>query len=130
MATLRDVRTARNEAFDRLVLEFEGDELPRYHVEYVDRPARQCGSGNEVRVAGDGWLRVRMEPARAHDDRGRATVSVRAPQPQLPVVRELRLTCDFEGQVEWVVGVSSPNRYRVLELHAPARLVVDVGHGR
>lgn len=130
MTTLRDVRTAENEAFDRVVLEFAGDELPGYDVEYVDRPVRQCGSGNPLRIGGDGWLRVRMEPAQAHDDRGRATVEVRARQPNLPVVRELRLTCDFEGQVEWVIGVGSPNRYRVLELHAPARLVVDIAHER
>ena len=28
----------------------------------------------------------------------------------------------IRGEVEWVLGVSSPNRYRVMELTNPARL--------
>jgi hypothetical protein len=32
--------------------------------------------------------------------------------------------------VEWVMGVSSPNKYRVLELKSPTRLVIDVKHNR
>lgn len=122
------IRTARHPEFDRVVLEMAGEELPGYHVEYVDRPARQCGSGEAVRVAGEGWLRVRLEPARAHDDDGRATLdgASRAFRPTLSNVLEVRMTCDFEGQVEWVVGLRSPGRYRVLELSSPARVVIDV----
>jgi hypothetical protein len=127
-ATMADVRIARNEGFDRLVIEFVGDELPAYHVEYVDRPIRQCGSGDVMPVAGDGWLAVRLEPARGHDDEYRSTIAVRTSQPELPVVRQLTQTCDFEAQVEWVLGVRSPNPYRILELAEPTRLVVDVRH--
>ena len=43
-----------------------------------------------------------------------------------PIIREIESTCDFEGEVTWVIGVASPNRYQVLELASPARLVVDV----
>jgi len=43
-------------------------------------------------------------------------------------VKELISTCDFEAEVEWVAGVASPNRYRVLELRNPTRLVVDIKH--
>ena len=53
MTTLASVRVARHPDFDRVVLEFSGDDLPGYHVEYVDRPLRECGSGNAVQVAGD-----------------------------------------------------------------------------
>ena len=130
VATQSAVRVARHDGFDRLVLEFEGDELPSYHVEYVDRPVRQCGSGDVVNVAGDGWLLIRLEPARAHDDDGRATIEQRSARPALPVLIETKLICDFEAQVEWVLGMSSPNPYRVLELSQPVRLVVDVRHSR
>lgn len=126
MTTLTEVRTARHPEFDRVVFQFAGDTLPRYRAEYVDRPVRQCGSGEPVQMAGDGWLAISLSPARAHDDQGRATVRERARQPGFPVLRDLRLTCDFEGQVEWVLGVASPNRFRILELSDPARLVVDV----
>lgn len=127
---LKSVRSARHPGFDRVVLEFEGRELPSYHVEYVDRPIRRCGSGQVVEVAGDGWLRLRLDPAAAHDEQGRATVAERDRQRKLRlgVLRELVLTCDYEGYVVWVLGVASPNRYRVLELAHPPRLVVDVRH--
>jgi hypothetical protein len=128
VATLAAARLARNEGFDRIVLEFEGDELPSYHVEYIDRPVRQCGSGDPVPIEGDGWLAIRMQPARAHDDRGSATVEARAIRPALPIVREARLICDFEAHLDWVLGVSSPNHFRVVELGEPSRLVVDVRH--
>jgi hypothetical protein len=123
-----EVRVARNEGFDRVVLEFAGDDLPSYSIEYIDRPVRQCGSGHVVPVAGDGWLSIRLEPARAHDEEGRATIEERELRPDLPVLLELTITCDFEAQVEWVLGVASPNRYRVMELREPTRLVLDVRH--
>lgn len=125
---LADARIARNQGFDRMVVEFEGDEIPSYHIEYVDSPIRQCGSGNAIVLRGDGWLLIRMEPAQAHDEEGRATIEERAGEPGLPIILEHRLICDFEGVVEWALGVSSPNRYRVMELQEPARLVVDVRH--
>lgn len=126
--TLRAVRTARNDGWDRVVFEFEGDALPGYHVGYVDRPVVQCGSGEATEVAGNAWLEVRLTPARAHDDQGRVTVADRERKLSLPVLRELELTCDFEADVTWVLGVTSPNRYRVQELSGPARIVVDVMH--
>ena len=128
VALLSDVRAGRNEGFDRLVLEFEDDIIPSYHIEYVDRPVRQCGSGDEVPVAGDGWLSVRLEPANAHTEEGVATIEERSSMPGLPVILQLTMICDFEAQVEWVLGVRAPNRFRVMELAEPARLIVDVRH--
>ncbi|HEV3471487.1 MAG TPA: hypothetical protein VG148_19325 [Pyrinomonadaceae bacterium] len=125
-ALLRAVRTASREKFERVVFEFEGAGLPGYRVEYVDRPVRQCGSGEAVPVAGDAWLRVRLTPANAHTEAGRPTVRDRARRLAYPNLKELKLLCDFEAEVEWVLGLASPNRYRVLELTNPARLVIDV----
>lgn len=127
-ATLRAVRSGRHEGFDRVVFEFEGAAVPGYRLEYVDRPVRKCGSGHATEVAGQGWLEVRITPARAHNDQGRPTVTDRERRLSLGVLRELELTCDFEADVTWVLGVASPNRYRVQELSSPARLVVDVRH--
>jgi hypothetical protein len=128
-AVQRDLRVGQHGEFDRLVFEFDGPALPGYHVEYVDRPVRECGTGNPVAIEGDGWLRVRLEPARAHEfvgETARVTVADRNRSVQMGVVRQVRLTCDFEAQVEWVIGVTSPNRYRVQEMYEPTRLVVDV----
>src|SRR5699024_6827554 len=93
-AVLRDVRTASHEEFDRVVLEFAGEAVPGYRVEYIDRPVRRCGSGQVTPVAGSGWLSVRTTPAQAHDDAGQPTVAARERALSYPVVRELELTCD------------------------------------
>ncbi|MFY0563409.1 AMIN-like domain-containing (lipo)protein [Archangium lansingense] len=125
--TLREVRTARNEGFDRLVLQFDGDQVPGYHVEYIDKPVIKCGSGDPTELAGQGWLQVRVQPAQAHEG-AQVTVAERKRKPALPVFQEMELTCDFEGEVTWVLGVKHPNKYRVMELKEPTRLVVDVQH--
>jgi hypothetical protein len=126
VAVLREVRSASHPGFDRVVFVFDGNALPGHRVEYVDRPVRQCGSGRPVRVAGDAWLLVRLEPANAHTEAGEPTVNNRERRLSYPNLKELKIICDFEAQVEWVLGLGSPNRYRVLELRNPARLVVDV----
>lgn len=126
MATLRSVRTGRNDGFDRIVFEFEAAEVPGYRVEYVEAPVRQCGSGQPTTLRGTAWLRVRLEPARAHDDRGRPTVQDREREANLPSIQELRLICDYEGQVEWVLSLGATRPFRVTKLTAPARLIVDV----
>lgn len=126
-ATLVAVRTGTHDAFDRTVFEFD-ERLPGYHVEYIDRPVRKCGSGHVTQMAGDGWLEVRMSMAHAHTREGQSTIAERERTPNLPVLSELALTCDFEGVVTWVFGVESPNHYRVQELSRPPRLVIDIKH--
>ncbi len=64
---LGDVRVGRHDGFDRVTFEFSGAALPGYHLEYIDRPVRQCGSGHTTPIAGAGWLEVRLEPVHGHD---------------------------------------------------------------
>ena len=128
VAVLRDVRTAIQEGFDRIVFEFEGDAVPGYHVEYVDKQVSSCGSGEPVLVAGEARLEIRLMPAQAHDDAGKATVGMRDETLRFPVFRQLRSVCDFEADVSYVLGLASRNAYRVLELSSPPRIVVDVKH--
>ena len=129
-ALLGAIRVARHDGFDRIVLDFGSDPVPSYRIRYVDRPVRQCGSGDAVELAGDGWLSITAEPANAHTEAGEATALPRHREPRLPVVLELRMICDFEAQVEVVAGVASPERYRSFVLKQPNRLVVDVQHGK
>jgi hypothetical protein len=128
IATQRALRVGRNDGYDRIVIDLGSDAMPSWHLEYIDTPAHACGSGEEVRLAGDGWLAIRLQPAQVHDDAGNATVRERALRLQLPNLLELRLLCDFEAHVEWVAGVRSPLPYRVLTLRDPTRLVIDIRH--
>jgi hypothetical protein len=134
---LRRVETAAAAAatsgagYDRVVFEFTGDSVPGYSIQYRAGPVQSCGSGDPVPVAGTQRLVVRFEPARAHDEQGNAAPAAlieRQLAPRLPTVKEMKLVCDFEGQVEWVLGLAGRAPYRVSELVGPARLVLDVRH--
>jgi hypothetical protein len=124
---LHAVRAATAAGYDRVVFEFR-DAVPGFHLEYVDRPIRDCGAGDVKPVEGDGWLEARFFPANAHTEAGQPTVAERELLPRLPIVREIERTCDFEAVVTWVVGTASPNRYRAFELRDPPRLVIDIDH--
>ena len=125
---LRAVRAAKHDNYDRVVFEFAGNGLPGYRIAYLDKPARNCGAGEVVSVGGNGSMFIQILPANAHTPTGEATISERERQLNLPVMKEMKLICDFEADVQWVLGVTSPNRYRVLELLNPSRLVVDIKH--
>lgn len=127
-AVLRTVAAAPSRGYDRVVFEFAGDSTPGYHVEYATKPVQHCGSGDPVSLDGAQRLVVRFEPAQAHDERGNPLPPERERTPGLAAVKQMKLVCDFEGQVEWVLGVTAVAPYRVSELTSPARLVLDLRH--
>ncbi|MGH7676443.1 MAG: AMIN-like domain-containing (lipo)protein [Gemmatimonadales bacterium] len=125
---LAAVHVSREPGYDRVVFEFGGDSLPGYHLEYATGAVVRCGSGDPVSIGGTARLVVRLEPAQAHDERGRPTIVERERAPGLPAIKEMKLICDFEGQVEWVLGAAATLPYRILEGMDPPRLTVDVRH--
>jgi len=131
VATLTAVRTAPRQAepFERVVFEF-AERLPGYRVAYANGPVSECGSGRAVQVTGDATLLVRLESAQAHAEREGAmqsTLAERDLRPDQPLVKQMTLTCDFEGQVAWAIGLAEQRPFRVMELQDPPRLVVDLG---
>jgi hypothetical protein len=126
VATLTAVRTAGHPAYDRIVFQFAENRLPNYTVGYASTPITACGSGDTVALAGEERIELRFEPANAHDEQGHPTVAERSRRPALPVLLELKLTCDFEAVVVWAAGLTARKPYRVLELRNPSRLIIDV----
>ncbi|NIH70218.1 hypothetical protein FB380_004716 [Modestobacter marinus] len=132
-AHLTDVRTARHDGFDRVVLEFAGDRVPSYRVSYVEPPITEDGSGAEVPVPGAAFLEVRAAPASGVDlsgDEPRETYT--GPDRVAPsgdgVVTEVVRTGDFEGQLAWTIGLQQRVPFGVAVLEEPTRLVVAVLH--
>lgn len=125
---LGDVRSAAHEHFDRVVFVFQERAVPGYHVAYATTPAVHCGSGETVPVSGEHQLLVRLSPTQAHTEAGEVTVKDQERHLNLQAVKELELSCDFEGEVSWVLGLSARKPYRVYELADPARLVIDIQH--
>ena len=125
---LRAVEVRGREGFDRLIVEMGPDDpSPGYRVEITEEPVRECGSGRPVETKGNAVLRVRLEPARAHDASGAATLPRDTIRPRRNI-RSLDIVCDFEGVVELALGIGGSRPYRILELRNPRRLVVDLGN--
>src|SRR5262249_33303922 len=118
---LKDVRTGEHASYDRVVFEFAGPPLPGYHLEYVGKPLRECGSGKVHDVAGECRLRVGFEPANGGKKR-------KGHGDPLKVARDVEPMCASKTRVEWVLGLAAQTPYRVLELSDPPRIVVDVLH--
>lgn len=119
----------RHPDYDRWVLHLGGGPIPGWEVEYVDRPLILCGSGRQVQPVGGGWLRIDLQPARGHTEDGQATLEPEIATPGLVQGLRVYRTCDFEGHVELVLALRSPQPFRVFELGDPARVVVDVRTG-
>ena len=124
-AVLRDVRTGDQQTFDRVVFEFEGTTLPDAEIKVVERPI-QCGSGLPVQVAGRVYLQVRLTPAQAHTEAGKPTLKSQGRKLSLPVLKEVRQICDFEGEVTWILGLAERREHKTMELQGPTRLVIDI----
>lgn len=127
-ARLVDVRVGAHEGFDRIVLEFKGQDVPSYRVGYLDPPVRQDGSGNKVDVAGNAFLELRTTPASGRTAHGETTYEGprRVPGGSASVVTEVVRTGDFEANLAWVAGVDRRRPFAVAFLKDPLRLVVDV----
>lgn len=127
-ARLVDVRVGAHEGFDRIVLEFKGQDVPSYRIGYVDPPVRQDGSGNKVDVAGNAFLELRTTPASGRTAHGERTYEGprRVPGGSASVVTEVVRTGDFEANLAWVAGVDRRRPFAFAFLEDPLRLVVDV----
>jgi len=127
VAVLRNVRAAGHGDFDRIVFEFEGP-TPPYVVSYTDVPVSQCGSGAAVSLPGTAILTVRISPANAHTEEGRASGAPHQLKAAGDNILEMRQTSDFEAVVLWAVALKHARRYSVRELSAPARVIIDLEH--
>jgi len=65
-----------------------------------------------------------MTPAQGHGT-AQATLP-RDTSYQCANLKHLSITCDFESDLTFVVGVNAKKPYRVIELQNPTRLVVDI----
>lgn len=129
-AVISNVRAAAQPGFDRLVFEFNGNQVPGYTVKY-GQTAVACGSGQDLTVfVGGGTapaalLLVDLRPAAGHDQNGNVT-AVRDLQPNLATLKRAFGICDFEGVVQYAVALTAQKPFKVSTLQSPPRLVIDI----
>ena len=125
--TLVNVRTGRHAAYDRTVFDFVGG-TPGYRIEYGTLVSG--GTGDAIGLAGPADLVAVFNPAFAHDiDTGASTFPISTVlNPQLPTLRQIKFGEDFEAYVSAGLGLADRVGFRVLQLHQPDRVVIDVAH--
>jgi len=125
--TVSDIRTGRQDGFDRVVFEVGGTGTPGWDVRYVDQPSSQ-GSGDPVDVAGDAALQVTITGAQIPDETGVAEYDGPNPLPGAgtQTVTEVAYDHVFEGTAVAFVGTTAQQPFRVYALSNPTRVVVEV----
>lgn len=128
---LVDVRMARQDGFDRFVLEFAGTGIPMWRVNYVEGPINDTGD-RVVDVDGEALLSVIAFPARRVDiEDPDFTPTYDGPERILSDtlnIIEAVFVEDFEANMQWVLGLSSAAGFEVSTLSDPPRIVVDVAN--
>lgn len=117
---LSTVRAARQPGYDRVVFDFGPGALPPFVIEQVDRVI-QGGSGFVKPVEGSFFFNVRfIQAGGAGEYREPAQL-----RPDTENVREVVLSTNFEGALEFGIGLSRLACPRVSVLAEPARLLLD-----
>ena len=116
------VRLGEQAGFDRFVLQFDS----RVPVYTVKRQAKatftQGASGQPITLIGSAGVLITLKST---NQAGTYTGPTDITQPGYSILKEARVVQDFEGTVQWGIGLASPVCMRVFTLSDPVRLVID-----
>jgi len=122
VANVNSVRVSSQADYDRFVLQFDGP-VPTYTVKRQAKPTFQQGAGGQtITLGGTAGVLVRVHSA---TEANTYTGSTDFSHSEYRVLKEARLTEDFEGYVSWGLGLGQPVCLRTFTLPHPYRLVVD-----
>jgi len=126
-----EMRAASHPGYDRLVFEFGGDKPPPHRIQTVDE-VRQDPSDKLIPLRGKRFLVVvfdgavldtaqwESDPAKSRRYTGPDRIT-----PDLPLLKEIAISGDFEAVLSFGVGLSGQTEFKVDELSSPSRLVID-----
>jgi hypothetical protein len=114
---------------DSVTFTFEpsGSAVPSCTVEYKPGPFAQDGSGQPIAVAGAAFVSVRCEPAYGYDFMSSTptyTGPKRVNATGTAHVREVVETGDFEGVLNWVIGLDQHRSFGITAGGVPTRQLV------
>jgi len=126
LARIDAVRTDTNARFDRVTIQFTDGAPHDVHLS-TQQGAKfaEGASGQTVTLMGQNGALVTLHNADGHTDYSGLTDI----KTGYRVVLELRRVQDFEGTVQWAIGLSQVPCYRMALMDNPARLVVDFRAG-
>ncbi len=123
LAFIDAIRTGSHPGYDRLTIEFQNgppssiEVRPQDSATFIESPR-----GSQVTLAGRSGLLVIVRGADAHT----AYTGPRDFKTAYPVLLQAHQLEDFEGQVQWGLGLAHPGCYSFFLLSNPARLVIDI----
>jgi hypothetical protein len=105
-------------------------DAPGYEVSYGSPPFTADGSGAPVKVAGNAFVVVKIQPGYGYDfETGAKTYTgpTRFTPPGAKYVKEVVETGDFEGVLTWVIGLDTKRPFSVQATGTPKpQLVVTI----
>jgi len=122
-ALIDAVRGGVNNGYDRFVVEFDNNG-PAFQIDITPQNSAtftQGASGQRVQLQGSAGLLVTIHGADGHTKYSGPT-DFRVGNGIL----EVRQVQDFEGVVQWALGLSAPACYRADMLQNPDRFVLDI----
>lgn len=125
-----DTRTGAHTDYDRLVFDLTGGTpyvitTPSADGLYV----LPSGDTPYLTIKGSSYLFIQMAPVDAYDDAGNSTfTSPRTQTVDLPSLKGVQLTTDFEGYTQFGLTLGSYSRYQISYLPSPSREIVDIYH--
>jgi hypothetical protein len=125
-ALLTGVKVTAAGCRDSVTFTFEraGAAVPSCTVEYKPGPFTQDASGKRVAVAGTAFVSVRCEPAYGYDfvtSTPTYTGPKRVTATGTAHVREVVETGDFEGVLNWVIGLDAQRSFGIAAGGVPNR---------
>ena len=123
IALIDAVRTGSHAGYDRLTIEFQNGRtgtiklVPQANTKFITDP-----KGEPVTLAGKYGLLIRIKGADNHTAFSGSTDI----KTNFPGILEVRQIGDFEGVVQWGVGLASKPCIRTDLLVSPTRLVIDI----
>lgn len=123
IAYVSAVRVGTHTGYDRITLEFKNG-LPGDIQLSTQSSAvfTQSASGRQITLNGSAGLLVTLTGADDHTSYTGSTDFT----PGYPALLEAKQVQDFEGYVQWGLGLSQPACFRAFVLQGPTRLVIDV----
>ena len=122
-ANVTAVRVTNPSGYDEFVLQFDAP-VPSYSVKRQTKPIfTQSPSGQPITLSGTSGVLVSVNNARAANTYAGDTDFTNA---NFAILKEARLVEDFEGHLQWGLGLSTPACMRVTVVPTnPWRIVID-----
>jgi hypothetical protein len=122
VAGVTDVRVGQQTDYDRFVLQFDGA-VPTYTAKRQASPTFKMSPSNQaITLSGTYGVLVTVHSAtESNTYSGPTDIS----HGEFRVIKEARLTQDFEGSVSWALGLDHAACMRTFTLTGPSRLIVD-----